>query len=135
MAFKFEKLKVWLLSMDLSEEVNSLTERFPSKELFNLSSQIRRAADSVSLNIAEGSSSATNPEQARFLNIAVRSCSEVVCCLYKAKRRNYLKDAEFNDLYNEYDKLTAQLQALRNFLLKINPAKNNSPASSVIGGR
>lgn len=121
MSFKFEKLKVWLLSMDLSEQVNSLTEGFPSKEIFNLSSQIRRSADSVSLNIAEGSAASTYPEHARFLNIAVRSCSEVVCCLYKARRRNYLKDAEFSDLYNKYDKLAAQLQAFRNFLLKIKP--------------
>ena len=55
MAFKFEKLRVWELAIDLSLEVNLLTKKFPSEEKFILSQQMRRAADSVALNIAEGS--------------------------------------------------------------------------------
>jgi four helix bundle protein len=55
MSFKFEKLKVWQKAVDLAGSVNELTKRFPKEELFILSAQIKRAADSVSLNIAEGS--------------------------------------------------------------------------------
>ena len=55
MAFKFEGLRTWQLSMDLAKRVNEIADRFPKKELYNLSFQSRRAADSVSLNIAEGS--------------------------------------------------------------------------------
>lgn len=55
MAFKFEKLLVWQRAIDLSEAVYLLTKTFPVEERFVLSSQIQRAADSVSLNIAEGS--------------------------------------------------------------------------------
>jgi len=52
MAFKFEKLIVWQKSLDLSDEINQLAKSFPRDELYILASQIKRAADSVSLNIA-----------------------------------------------------------------------------------
>jgi four helix bundle protein len=54
MSFKFEKLKVWQKAVDLSANINDLTKTFPKDELFVLTAQIKRAADSVSLNIAEG---------------------------------------------------------------------------------
>ena len=62
MAFKFEQLVVWQLSVDLSEKVNGLCKIFPKDELYVLTSQIKRAADSVSLNIAEGSTGQSNDE-------------------------------------------------------------------------
>jgi len=89
MAFKFEKLIVWQKSLDLSDEVNQLTKTFPKDEIYVLASQIKRAADSVSLNIAEGSTGQSNPEFGRFLGIALRSNIEVVSCLYLAQRRGY----------------------------------------------
>ncbi len=55
MAFKFEKLIVWQKAVDLSDIVNQVTKTFPRDEIYVLVSQIKRAADSVSLNIAEGS--------------------------------------------------------------------------------
>ncbi|MCU0334023.1 MAG: four helix bundle protein [Chitinophagaceae bacterium] len=116
MPFKFEKLEVWQEAMNLGEDVDKLSASFPQKELYNLSSQMRRAADSVALNIAEGSSAASDAEQVRFLNIAIRSCNEVVCCLHKAKCRGYLADEKFNQLYEDLDKLCARLQAFRNKL-------------------
>ncbi len=102
--------------MDLADDINKLTELFPQKEIYNLSSQIRRAADSVSLNIAEGSTATSNTEQARFINISIRSCNEVVCCLYKSLRRSYNGDADFKSFYDKYDRLVARLQAFRNSL-------------------
>jgi len=54
MAFKFESLKVWQMSLDLADEIDLLAQKFPVHELYSLSSQIRRAANSVSLNIVEG---------------------------------------------------------------------------------
>ena len=93
--FKFEKLIIWQKAMDLGEMVNELTLQFPQKELYNLSSQFRRAADSVALNISEGSTGQSNPEFKRFMTIAIRSLAEVVTCLHKAKRRNYITNEEF----------------------------------------
>lgn len=55
MAFKFENLKVWEKAVDLSGDVSELVKTFPKGELYVLSSQIKRACDSISLNIAEGS--------------------------------------------------------------------------------
>ena len=62
MAFKFEELNVWHKALDLSIEINQIVTLFPSFELYNLSNQIRRAADSVVLNIAEGSTGQSNGE-------------------------------------------------------------------------
>ena len=116
MAFKFENLKVWQLSLELTDEVDVLAHTFPKHELYSLSSQIRRAANSVSLNIVEGSTGLTNAEFKRFLVIANRSALEVVGCLYLAKRRNYLTDEKFTTLYNQIETLVKMIQALINSL-------------------
>lgn len=99
MEFKFEKLIIWHKAMDLGEEINILVNNFPSKEIYNLSSQIRRAADSIALNIAEGSTGQTNPEFRKFMAYAIRSLAEVVTCLHKAKRREYITETEFLHFY------------------------------------
>lgn len=82
MPFKFEKLIVWQKAVDLSDFVNQVTKSFPKEEIYILTSQMKRAADSVSLNIAEGSTGQTNPEFKRFLSIALRSAIEIVGCIF-----------------------------------------------------
>jgi four helix bundle protein len=99
MSFKFEKLIIWQKAMDFGEEINEITSEFPKKEIYNLSSQILRAVDSVALNISEGAIEQSTPEFKRFLNYAIRSIAEVVTCLYKAKRRNYISIEKFDFLY------------------------------------
>lgn len=116
MPFKFERLEVWQKAMDIGESLDKLATAFPAKELYNLGNQMRRAADSIALNIAEGSGATTNAEQCRFINIAIRSCHEVVCCLHKAKRRTYLNENDFVAHYNNLEILVRQLQAFRNKL-------------------
>ena len=114
MAFKFEQLVVWQLAVDLSEKVNELCKTFPKEEMYVLTSQIKRAADSVSLNIAEGSTGQSNDEFKRFLGYAIRSSVEIVGCLHLAKRRNYISAESFKELYDFIDSLTRKIQALRN---------------------
>jgi four helix bundle protein len=117
MAFKFEDLKVWQKSLDLSDEVNILTRKnFPKDELFILTSQIKRAADSVVLNIAEGCTGQTNAVFKNFLGYSLRSAIEVVSCLFIAKRRGIIPEHDFQRLYDEYQSLTKMLTALRNSL-------------------
>lgn len=86
MPFKFEKLIVWQKAVNLSDVVNQVTRQFPKDEVYILTSQIKRAADSVSLNIAEGSTGQSNREFNRFLGIALPSAIEVVGCIFLAKR-------------------------------------------------
>ena len=86
MAFKFERLIVWQKAIDLTAVVHNVTLKFPKEELYILSSQIKRAADSIALNIAEGSTGQTNPEFNRFLTFALRSNIEVVSCIYIAEK-------------------------------------------------
>ncbi len=116
MAFKFENLKVWQISLDVADKVDLLAQGFQKHELYSLSSQIRRAANSVSLKIVEGSTGLTNTEFKRFLVIANRSALEVVGCLYLAERRAYIDDEKFTGLYNQIETLVKMIQALINSL-------------------
>ncbi|MBS4066776.1 MAG: four helix bundle protein [Chitinophagaceae bacterium] len=116
MAFKFENLKIWHQSLELTDDVDILAKTFPAYELYSLSSQIRRAVNSVSLNIVEGSTGLSNAEFKRFLVIANRSALEVVGCLYLAKRRNYLNEEQFQILYIKVETLVKMIQALINSL-------------------
>lgn len=116
MAFKFENLTVWQRSIDLIIEINELAKTFPSFELYSLSNQIRKASDSVVLNIAEGSTGQSNPEFGRFLGYAIRSAIEVVSCLFIARRKNYIDETIFQKQYDNYEVLCKMLTKLRNTL-------------------
>lgn len=116
MPFKFEKLIVWQKAVDLSDVVNQVTKGFPKEEIYILSSQMKRATDSVSLNIAEGSTGQSNPEFNRFLGIALRSAIEVVGCIFLAKRRGYISDENFAKIYNMCEEILVMINALRNSL-------------------
>lgn len=111
--FKFEKLIIWQEAMDFAEEINLLIEQFPEKEKFNLKSQILRAADSIALNISEGSIGQSNPEQKKFIGYAIRSIAEVITCLHKANRRHYIKPEQFETLYNNSFSLMNKTLAFR----------------------
>lgn len=99
MKFKFEDLIIWQKGMDIGEDMNVLAKSFPKEEFYSLSSQIRRAADSIALNISEGSILQSGPEYRKFLSYSIRSTAEVVTCLHKAKRRNYISEEEFQYFY------------------------------------
>ncbi|WP_299129475.1 four helix bundle protein [uncultured Winogradskyella sp.] len=99
MKFKFEDLLIWQKAMDLGDHMDKLADLFPKKEIYNLSSQIRRASDSVALNISEGSILQSGPEYRRFLGYSIRSIAEVVTCLHKANRRNYIAQDVFSKYY------------------------------------
>ncbi len=101
MKFKFEKLTIWQKAMDFGEEVFEMSSKFPNEEKFNLISQIRKASDSIALNISEGSIGQSNLEFNRFLGYAIRSLAEVVTCLHKSKRRRYIYESDLKILYDE----------------------------------
>lgn len=114
MKFKFEDLIIWQKGMDLGEDMNTLSRTFPKDELYNLSSQLKRAADSIALNISEGSILQSGPEYRKFLGYSIRSTAEVVTCLHKAKRRNYLNEADFLKHYKDCFDIMNMTIAFRN---------------------
>jgi len=116
MAFKFERLEVWQKAVEFGFHIHELTRKFPKEELYILTSQIKRAADSIALNIAEGSTGQSNAEFRQFIGYAVRSAIEVVSCLYIAKRRNLIDNENFQRLYVEAETIIKMLQALRKSL-------------------
>ena len=116
MSFKFEKLIIWQKSMDFGEKIFLISKDFPNDEMLNLVSQIRRAVDSIALNISEGSILQSTAEFKRFLGFSIRSLAEVVTCLYKSKNRNYISEEKFNELYDESYQLMNQIIGFRNQL-------------------
>ncbi|WP_458627682.1 four helix bundle protein [Winogradskyella sp. PC D3.3] len=87
--FKFEDLLVYQKAMDFGEVVDHQVKSFPSHELYALSSQFRRAADSIALNLAEGCPG-SDAQFVKHINHAIHSANECVSCSTKANRRKYI---------------------------------------------
>jgi len=68
--YPFEKLEIWRLSVEIATKIYAITTSFPGEEKFGIISQLRRAATSVSANLAEGASRLSNKDKARFFQIA-----------------------------------------------------------------
>jgi four helix bundle protein len=114
MAYKFEQLDVWQLSLEYIDSIYVLAAQLPKSEEYNLKSQIVRAATSISLNIAEGSTGQSDTEQARFLGFAIRSLIETVACQHIIRRRNYIQDeSSLKKLYEGSEVLAKKLQSFR----------------------
>lgn len=117
MPFKFEKLEVYQLALAYVDLTYDLSAQLPKSEEYNLKSQIIRSATSVVLNIAEGSTAQSDPEQNRFLGMAVRSVLETVACQHIIRRRKFITDITFLDKAEEDARiLAAKLHAFRNSL-------------------
>lgn len=112
MGFKFEKLEVWKEAVRLSSKIYKATSTFPKDEIFGLTNQLRRAAVSVALNIAEGSTGRTNKDFRSYLLRALGSVNEVVTGLYISCEQDHLKKDAFDSLYGDYDNLSRRISAL-----------------------
>lgn len=128
MTFKFEKLEIWKLYLEYTDLIYEILNQLPKSEDFNLKSQIRRASTSIALNTAEGSTGQSNPEQARFLSIAIRSLYETVACLHLIKRHNYYKNSELLvKAYKQAETLARKIQAMRKYLLNSSKSFRDQP--------
>jgi four helix bundle protein len=114
--YKFQRLQVYQLGLDHVDMVYRLTAMFPKSENLNLRSQLERASTSVVLNIAEGSTGQTDPEQARFLGLALRSLMECVACLDIAERRRYAQLEDLSPIRGFGHQLFIKIQAMRHSL-------------------
>ena len=96
--FSFEKLYAWQDSIRLVKLVYALSEKFPSREQFAFSSQLRRAVVSVPSNIAEGNGRFSAKDQLRFFEIAYGSLMEVFCQIKIARELDYISETEQSEI-------------------------------------
>ena len=115
--FKFEDLQVYQKAIDFGEVVDVLVKKFPSHELYALSSQFRRAADSIALNIAEGYPG-SDAQFVKHLNYAIYSANECVSCSTKARKRFYISFEHDEENRKSISELTKMLSSLRNKILE-----------------
>jgi four helix bundle protein len=115
--FNFEKLLVYQKALDYIDFVYSLTGKFPKDELFGLTSQFKRAASSIALNIGEGSGG-TTAEFKNFIRISFRSLNECVVCTTIAKRRNFITEEEQEKSRLQLLEIVRMFSELRNSLPK-----------------
>jgi four helix bundle protein len=120
--FNFEKLDVWQKAIDFADLVYDETRAFPGEERVGLTNQLRRAAVSISSNIAEGSSRSSKNDFARFTEIAAGSVFETVSQAFIARRQNFLGEDQFQKIYADAEELSRMLSGLRKSLLStLNP--------------
>jgi four helix bundle protein len=98
MAFRFEDLEIFHLALEFATKAYTVTKKFPTEEKFDLTSQARRAANSIALNIAEGSGRGTKRDFSHFLDIAVGSTFEVVTCFFLAKKHGYISEQDLQGI-------------------------------------
>lgn len=113
MAFRFESLEIWHLAVAYADEIYQLTEKFPKHEMFGLISQVRRAAVSISSNIAEGSGSVTIKDYKNYLDIAIKSTLETVSELVVAEKRGYIDKKTKEMLYEKAEILIRKIRAFK----------------------
>ena len=117
----FKKLKVWEVSHRVTLDIYRVTQNFPKQEMYELTSQIRRASVSVPANIAEGCGRASPADFARFLQIAVGSASELEYHLILARDLSFLSP-------NDYDRLAGStIESKRMLASLIQKVKQQCP--------
>src|SRR3989338_1402097 len=126
MARLYKKIEVYHLSYFFVLEVYQFTRKFPASEEQNITSQLRRAAVSIPLNIAEGSAKASNREFAYFLNVAYASAKEVEVLLDLSKDLKYIDPETHLYLATKLDQVSAKLFLfLRNVERRVNSQRFN----------
>ncbi len=116
--FNFEKLDTWQEAIGFAGLVYSVTKTFPADERFGLTNQMRRAAVSVSSNIAEGSSRNSRPDFARFVEIVTGSVFETTSQAFIARQQGFRNADDFQKIYDLAEKLGKMLSGLRCSLLE-----------------
>jgi len=116
--YNFERLDVWKKAIELADDVYRLTREFPDYERFGLANQMRRAAVSISSNVAEGSSRASSKDFSRFVEIAYGSTMELVSQIHIAQRQSFLPVEAARTLYRHAEEVARMLSGLKKHLLR-----------------
>lgn len=114
--FRFEGLEVFRLAVDLTADIHALSRHFPREEMFGLRANLRRAASSIALNIAEGAGRGTQKDFAHFIDIATGSLFETVAAAHLAYRLRYISSRELDQLRSRAERLSCKLAAFKRTL-------------------
>ena len=117
--FNFEKLDLWQESIQFADLVYELTGDFPDEERFGLTNQMRRAAVSISSNLAEGSSRVSQIDFSRFVEIAAGSLFAVVSQTTIALRRKMIAQSDYKRIHVAAETQSKMLSGLRRSLAEI----------------
>lgn len=120
---RFEDLEVWQKSTDFAVEIYRVSEIGKLSKDYDSKNQLRRAASSISNNIAEGFEYNNNIEFIRFLKYAKGSAGEVRNQLQLLKKIGYVEEAVFDDLYNRITELSQQIANFMKYLKKFEKDK------------
>jgi four helix bundle protein len=116
MPFRFESLQIWHIAREYAKSVYKVTASFPRKEDYGLTSQLNRAANSIALNIAEGSAKTSDKHFDLYLDNAVGSLFEVVSGLFRARDEGYINQPQLDILYQQGELWGKAINAFRRTL-------------------
>ncbi len=113
---KIENMEVFKKSHTLVLEIYNSTSKFPKEEIYGLTSQMRRAAYSIPMNLAEGYARNYNQEYIHFISIAIGSSAELKYQIRLSKDLKYIDENNANDLKNKCEKILKMLISMKNKL-------------------
>lgn len=97
MRHNYKNLKIWIIAMEIANDIFEITSKFPLEEKYSLTSQINRCAVSIPSNIAEGSAR-TNKSFSHFIDISLGSSFELVTQLIISQNRNYISQQKLEEM-------------------------------------
>ncbi len=112
----YKDLEVWQKSIDLVVAVYAVNKTFPKEEIYSLTSQIRRAAVSISANIAEGQVRSSTKDFLRFINISYGSAAELETHFIISEKLGYITSDKLQLLLADVARIGKMLNGLRNKL-------------------
>jgi four helix bundle protein len=117
MAFRFEGLEIFGLAIELARDSYELSRGFPREEMFGLTANLRRAATSVALNIAEGAGRGTKRDFAHFLDVARGSLFETVSTFIVAERLGFIEVQSYSAFRDRAETLSRKLARFKQTLI------------------
>ena len=117
---KFEDLEIWQLARKLYQKISKLSEKLKGNHDYRFADQMKAAAGSIMDNIAEGFERNSRLEFLNSLSISKGESGELKSQLYSAIDDVYLNKMEFDELYEDTDKVSKKIA---NFVKYLNSSK------------
>jgi four helix bundle protein len=123
--YSFEKLEVWQIARKIRVDIYKLTSKFPHTELYNITSQLKRAVGSVCANLVEGSARSTDKDKGHYTNMAYASALEVLDHLIASFDWKYISEEEYIHSRKQLDELINKTNAYYKYQIYRNSTLKN----------